>query len=144
MNSATSQLAAFAAGLRFDDIPVSVVRKAEDLLVEFEQHFRDAPIRALCNRVELVFDGEVDAAYPRRWIGKVTVHSTDGGVLHGRVDEPKGDPGNTLSREETTAKAMRLAAFSGAATAARMQASVTALWQVTDWPRVGTLLEQKS
>jgi 2-methylcitrate dehydratase PrpD len=31
------------------------------------------------------------------------------------VDEPKGDPGNTLSREEITAKALRLAAFSGGA-----------------------------
>ena len=45
-------------------------------------------------------DPEVDAAYPARWIGKVTVHTIDGRVLHGRVDEPKGDPGNTLSRAE--------------------------------------------
>ena len=25
---------------------------------------------------------------PRRWIGKVTVHTQDGRTLHGRVDEP--------------------------------------------------------
>jgi hypothetical protein len=59
-------------------------------------------------------DAEVDAAYPRRWIGKVSVLTTDGRTLHGRVEEPKGDPGNTLSREEITAKALRLIAYGGA------------------------------
>ena len=54
---------------------------------------------------------EFDAAYPQRWIGKVTVLSTDGRTLHGRVEETKGDPGNTLSREEITAKAPRLIAY---------------------------------
>ncbi len=80
------------------------------------------------------------AAYPRRWIGKVSVTTQDGRVLQGRVDEPKGDPGNTLSREEITAKALRLAAFSGGATPLEMQAAVDALWGVAQWPRVGALL----
>jgi 2-methylcitrate dehydratase PrpD len=88
-------------------------------------------------------DAEVDAAYPQRWIGKVAVHTLDGRVLHGRVDEPKGDPGNTLSREEISAKALRLAAFSGGATAAEMQASVDALWQIASMPVVGDLLRQR-
>ena len=110
-------------------------------LSEFEQHFLDESTRALCDRVEMVLDAEVDAAYPQRWIGKVTVSTTDGRVLHGRVDEPKGDPGNTLSRDEITAKALRLAAFSGGATAPEMQAAVNALWAVAGWPRVGRLLE---
>jgi 2-methylcitrate dehydratase PrpD len=109
-------------------------------LAEFEQHFLDDTTVALRDRVEMVLDAEVDAAYPQRWIGKVTVSTTDGRVLHGRVDEPKGDPGNTLSREEITAKALRLAAFSGGATPAEMQAAVNALWGVADWPRVGPLL----
>jgi 2-methylcitrate dehydratase PrpD len=85
-------------------------------------------------------DAEVDAAYPKRWIGKVTVHTADGRVLHGRVDEPKGDPGNTLSRDEIHAKALQLAAFSGGATAAEMQAALGRLWAVRAWPRVGQLL----
>lgn len=109
-------------------------------LVEFEQHFNDDLTQALRDRVTMVLDAEVDSAYPRRWIGKVTVHTRDGRVLTGRVDEPKGDPGNTLSRDEITAKAMRLAAFSGGATAAEMQAAVAALWGVAQWPRVGDLL----
>jgi 2-methylcitrate dehydratase PrpD len=109
-------------------------------LSEFAHHFEDEATRHVCDRVEMVLDDEVDTAYPQRWIGKVTVTTTDGRVLHGRVDEPKGDPGNTLSREEITAKALRLAAFSGGANAAEMQAAVDALWGVADWPRVGALL----
>ena len=111
-------------------------------LAEFGQHFQDASTRALCGRVEMVLDSEVDAAYPQRGIGTVTVHTTDGRVLTGRIDEPKGDPGNTLSRAEISAKALRLAAFSGGASSAEMQAAVAGLWGVARWPRVAALLEQ--
>ncbi|HEY0858854.1 MAG TPA: MmgE/PrpD family protein [Albitalea sp.] len=110
-------------------------------LPEFEAHFRDAGTIALRDRVEMVLDPEVDGAYPRRWIGKVTVWTEDGRVLHGRVDEPKGDPGNTLSREEITSKALQLAAFSGGATESEMAGAVERLWQVATWARVGALLE---
>ncbi|MFZ4481855.1 MAG: MmgE/PrpD family protein, partial [Rhodoferax sp.] len=113
-------------------------------LAEFERHFQDPLTVALRDRVEMQLDAEVDRAYPQRWIGKVTAYTGDGRVLHGRVDEPKGDPGNTLSREEITAKALRLAAFSGGATAFEMQSAVGALWQVAAWPRVGPLLERRS
>jgi hypothetical protein len=85
----------------------------------------------------------VDTAYPQRWIGKVTVRTTDGRELHGRVDEPKGDPGNTLSRQEITDKALRLAAFSGGASATAMRSAVDALWQVASWTRVGALLADR-
>jgi 2-methylcitrate dehydratase PrpD len=110
-------------------------------LTEFDQHYRDDLTRRFCERVEMVLDEEVDRAYPQRWIGKVTVHTTDGRMLEGRVDEPKGDPGNTLSRDEITAKALRLAAFSGGASENEMRAAVERLWRVAQWPRVGALLE---
>ena len=109
-------------------------------LVEFDQHFKDDVTTALCKRVEMVLDAEVDAAYPQRWIGKVTVTTTDGRVLQGRVDEPKGDPGNTLSREEITAKAQRLAAFSKGATAAEMTQAIDGLWRIAQTKVVGRLL----
>jgi hypothetical protein len=64
------------------------------------------------------------------------VQTTDGRTLHGRVDEPKGDPGNTLSREEITAKALRLAAYGSQVPAAQVQQAVQQLWQVAQWPRV--------
>jgi 2-methylcitrate dehydratase PrpD len=109
-------------------------------LHEFDQHFLDESTRALRDRVTMELDAEVDAAYPQRWIGKVTVYTTDGRELQGRVDEPKGDPGNTLSRDEITAKALRLAGFSGGASSGEMQAAVDRLWHIAEWPRVGPLL----
>jgi len=109
-------------------------------LSEFDQHFKDELTQILRDKVEMVLDEEVDTAYPQRWIGKVTVHTADGRVLHARVDEPKGDPGNTLSRDEITAKALRLAAHSGGATRAEMTAVVAQLWQVMQWPRVERIL----
>jgi 2-methylcitrate dehydratase PrpD len=106
----------------------------------FDQHFQDVDTVALCDKVEMRLDGEVDTAYPQRWIGKVTLHTHDGRVLHGRVDEPKGDPGNTLTRAEITDKALRLAAYSGGATPVQMQTAVDALWQIAGAERVGVLL----
>ena len=109
-------------------------------LTEFDEQFLAADTVALREKVAMVLDPEVDAAYPQRWIGKVTVQTTDGRSLQGRVDEPKGDPGNTLSREEITAKALRLAVYGGAVSAAQAEAAVQRLWQVQEWPRVARLL----
>ena len=109
-------------------------------LAEFDRHFLSEATRALRDRITMRLDPEVDAAYPRRWIGKVTVHTTDGRQFEGRVDEPKGDPGNTLSREEISAKALRLAAYSQGAAPEEMAQAVERLWQVAQWPVVGRLL----
>lgn len=117
-----------------------VARYGHAGLAEFDAHFQDDATQSLRDRVTMALDAEVDGAYPQRWIGKVTVHTTDGRVLHGRVDEPKGDPGNTLSRDEITAKAQRLAAYSGAATPAEMDVALARLWAVGQAPRVGPLL----
>jgi len=109
-------------------------------LQEFADHFSDAEICALRDRVTMELDPEIDAAYPKRWIGKVTVILKDGRQLHGRVDEPKGDPGNTLSRTEITDKALRLAAFSGGATPLEMTSAIDALWNIRNQTKVGFLL----
>ena len=109
-------------------------------LTEFDQHFNTAKTVAFCNRVSMVLDAEVDTAYPKRWIGKVTVTTNDGRSLQGRVDEPKGDPGNTLSRDEITAKALRLAAYSGGANEAEMRLALNRLWSMAYIKKVGLLL----
>jgi 2-methylcitrate dehydratase PrpD len=109
-------------------------------LAEFQQHFRDPRVVAFCERVRMTQDAEVEAAYPRQWIGKVQVETADGRTLVARVDEPKGDPGNTLSREELEAKALRLAEWSGAATPAEMREAVARVFAICDAPRVGPLM----
>lgn len=108
-------------------------------LTEFEQHYQATPIATLRDKVSMQLDEEVDNAYPARWIGKVTVETTDGRRLEGRVDEPKGDPGNTLSRAEIEHKALRLAEFGDAASQAEMRALCERVWQLADSAVVGKL-----
>ncbi|HEY9068128.1 MAG TPA: MmgE/PrpD family protein, partial [Burkholderiaceae bacterium] len=107
---------------------------------EFEAHWRDRDVLAWRNKVAMALDAEVDAAYPARWIGKVSVLTHDGRTLHARVDEPKGDPGNTLTRDELRAKALRLAAFGGGASAEAANRALDAVWAIAGAPRVPLLL----
>jgi 2-methylcitrate dehydratase PrpD len=110
-------------------------------LAEFDGHYKDAAVTAFHDKVSMVIDAEVDNAYPARWIGKVQVDTMDGRRLEGRVDEPKGDPGNTLARDELEEKATRLALYRDGATAAEMQSVIGWVWSLTLVPRVGTLLD---
>ena len=56
-------------------------------LAEFDAGLDDERVAAFRQRVVMELDPEVDAAYPQRWIGKVTVHTRDGLQLRSRVDE---------------------------------------------------------
>jgi 2-methylcitrate dehydratase PrpD len=103
-------------------------------LAEFESALDDRAVAAFRDKVTMALDPEVDAAYPARWIGKVTVHTTDGRTLHGRVDEPKGDPGNTLSRAELEDKAYQLAEYGGVVSRAEMAAAIEGIWRLADAP----------
>jgi 2-methylcitrate dehydratase PrpD len=108
---------------------------------EFESHWCERDVVAWRDKVQMKLDDEIDRAYPARWIGKVSVTTRDGRVLHARVDEPKGDPGNTLTRDEIEAKALRLARFSDAASDAEMRAVLDIAWRLADAPAVGMLLQ---
>jgi len=107
---------------------------------EFEDHFEDPRVVAFREKVVMVLDPSVDQAYPARWIGKVTVATSDGRILQGRVEEPKGDPGNTLTRQELEEKALRLAQFSGAATAEEMVGVFGRIRELTRTQKVGRFL----
>lgn len=109
-------------------------------LAEFDASFLAPEVVAVRDKVRMALDEEVDSAYPQRWIGKVTVHTTDGRMLTGRVDEPKGDPGNTLSRAEIEEKARRLAAYGAGASEVEMDALIARVWALSDWARVEALL----
>ncbi|MFL6675928.1 MAG: MmgE/PrpD family protein [Massilia sp.] len=109
-------------------------------LNEFDSSYNDPRIAAFRDKVAMELDQEVDQAYPARWIGKVTVQTVDGRTLEGRVDEPKGDPGNTLSRDELEQKALRLAEFADAASATEMRAAFTRIWNLADSASVGSFL----
>lgn len=111
-------------------------------LAEFDQALDDPEIRDFCRRVTMELDPEVDAAYPKRWIGKVTVATRRGLTLEGRVDIPKGDPDNTLSRSEIEDKARRLGSYHNAATPEEIDRMIEKVWNITDEKSVGRFLPQ--
>jgi 2-methylcitrate dehydratase PrpD len=108
---------------------IAVHGKAD--LDAFERHaLSDDRVARFREKVRMERDGEIDAAYPRRWVGKVAVTTLDGRHLEARVEEPKGDPGNTLTKEELEAKALRLAEFRGAASADQMRGCMARIWNI--------------
>ena len=115
------------------------LRNSADL-AGFDGALKDATVANFRDRVTMELDEEVDTAYPQRWIGKVTVKTTDGRSVTGRVDEPKGDPGNTLSRDEIEFKAMRLGTYEGAATEAQVKALIKTVWGIRGQSVLGDIL----
>lgn len=109
-------------------------------LPDFDADFRDPRVVAVSRKVRMQLDAEVDRVYPARWIGKVWVTTTDGRRLEARVDEPKGDPGNTLSRSELEDKAHRLAAYADGASPAEMHRIISRCWNLEREPHVANWL----
>lgn len=100
-------------------------------LTEFhELALTDPAVSAFRDKVSMTLDAEVDGAYPQRWLGRVIVTTVDGRVLHGAIDEPKGDPGNTLNRAELADKFQRLTQFSGARTPAQTAGLIEKVWDL--------------
>lgn len=115
------------------------IRNSADL-AGFDAALKNQEVEAFRDRVSMELDEEVDTAYPQRWIGKVTVTTKDGRVLTGRVDEPKGDPGNSLSRPEIEDKTMRLGTYLGAASEKQVKALIQTVWDIRNQAALGRLL----
>ncbi|WP_325985951.1 MmgE/PrpD family protein [Pseudomonas protegens] len=110
-------------------------------LPEFQRHgLNDPRVAAFRDKVGMQLDPEVDAAYPARWLGRVEVQCVDGRTLHGAIDEPKGDPGNGLSRAELEDKFQRLLQFSGARTPEQGNALIRRVWALRDAADLNSLL----
>jgi 2-methylcitrate dehydratase PrpD len=121
-----------------------IARQGRAGLAEFDAGLDDPGVAAFRGKVEMELDPEVDGAYPQRWIGKVTVYTRDGRKLHGRVDEPKGDPGNTLSRAEIEDKTLSLGRYADAATEQELRGLIDAIWNLEKMEKVGALLPGKA
>jgi 2-methylcitrate dehydratase PrpD len=75
-------------------------------VAEFDRLALTCPdVAAFRDRVTMEHSPEVEAIYPQKWLGRVTVETHDGRRLSGATDDPKGDPGNPLTWEEILAKA---------------------------------------
>ena len=109
-------------------------------LTEFHSHaLSDPRVGEFREKVSMTLDPEVDGAYPARWLGRVEVTTADGRTLHGAIDEPKGDPGNTLSRAELEDKFRRLVQFSAARSDDEAGALIETVWRLRELQRLDAL-----
>lgn len=69
-----------------------------------EERLEERDIKELVRRVVLKRDEELDEGYPARWPAIVEIVTRDGRREEVRVDTPKGDPENPMSREDLAAK----------------------------------------
>jgi len=92
----------------------------------------DANVAAFRDKVSMRLDPEVDGAYPARWLGRVEVLTADGRTLRGAIDEPKGDPGNSLSRMELEDKFRRLLAFAGKRSSDEAGELIARVWRLRE------------
>ncbi|MGE5523767.1 MAG: MmgE/PrpD family protein [Rhodospirillaceae bacterium] len=97
-----------------------------------EEALREPRVRAFHDKVSMVLDPEIDAAYPRRWMGRVSVRTKDGRTLEQRITSPKGDPDNTLTRAELEDKAARLAGYGEGASEQEMRNIIARIWRLHD------------
>jgi 2-methylcitrate dehydratase PrpD len=95
-----------------------------------EPALKDAQVRAFHDKVKMVLDPEIDRAYPRRWMGRVTVKTTDGREIGKRISSPKGDPDNCLTRAELEDKALRLAQHAGGASEPELKKLIARVWNL--------------
>jgi 2-methylcitrate dehydratase PrpD len=74
-----------------------------------DERLEERDIKELVRRVVLKRDDELDEAYPQRWPAVVEIVTRDGRREEVRVDYPKGDPENPMSREDIAGKFRDLA-----------------------------------
>ncbi len=112
-------------------------------LTEFESYFNSEETIAFRNKVSMVLDPEVDSAYPRKWIGKVSVTTQKGKLYKGRVDDPKGDPDNTLSREELEEKMHRLSGYGKRINQDATSRLLVRLWEIEKASKLSRLVPKE-
>lgn len=107
-----------------------VALKRSASLLDFEESaLQDPDVLRFRERISMVLDPNVDEAYPKRWLGRVDVELRDGKAGKGVCDEPKGDPGNTLTRPELEDKLQRLV-FYGKGTDGRARELTLWCWSL--------------
>ena len=102
-------------------------------VAEFNQQaLTDPRLLAIHDKVIMEVDSEIERRYPQSWCAEVMVEMKDGSRFSEYVDTPKGDPGNTLSKEELECKAHSLVAHYEAATGEYLDSVIETIWRLPD------------
>ena len=95
--------------------------------------------RTLAQRIELLPDDEMEAAYPRHYGSRARVELASGEVRESRVLDPHGMPGDPLTESERIEKFTRLA--SGQVGSAQVERTIETVRTLESVPSVRTLSE---
>ncbi|KAL3457692.1 2-methylcitrate dehydratase PrpD [Aspergillus heterothallicus] len=106
-------------------------KKGQAMITDFtEEDLADESIREFQGRVSMVFDQEIDDAFPARWTGRVVVRTKDGREIEERTGFAKGDPEFTLTRAELEAKARSLAKYGGITDGDKVERLIARAWNL--------------
>ena len=126
--------------LRYD-VAVALVDDAA-LVEQFTaERIADPAVTDLASRVDIEVDPEMDAVYPGRYAGIVTVLLADGRRLRKRVDYSKGMPENPMSRDDIHSKDRSLASAAvGDRAAEVLLARLATIFDTHDVAHLGRLI----
>ena len=94
-------------------VAVALVTGSAGLASYSEKTILDEKILELTRKVVIMEDGELTALCPEKRASILTIHLSDGKTQTKRVDYPKGEPENPLTKEELEEKFRELAMFGG-------------------------------
>ena len=97
----------------------------------------DPKLRLLHDKVSMIVDEANDNAYPAQWSARVIVNTKDGQKFEHYVMEPKGDPGNMLTRSELESKFLMLAQLHPAIDHNEATRLIDAVWSMETFADVG-------
>jgi 2-methylcitrate dehydratase PrpD len=116
---------------------VAIVKRRAFVEEYSETGIRDPEVLAMARKVRWEVDAEGERLWPKRYPCQVTIKLKGGRTVTSRVEWPKGDPENAVTRPELREKFMTLASpVLGASRAAR---SHDIIWDVARLPDLGTL-----
>jgi 2-methylcitrate dehydratase PrpD len=98
--------------------------------------YNDPALRALATKVQIQTDAECEAAYPRRFGTRVTLHLANGEVKEALTLDPHGTAADPCSDAELEEKFTRLAAF------APLKVDIAAIVDAVRESRAGTTTRQ--
>ncbi|WP_217282976.1 MmgE/PrpD family protein [Paenibacillus alginolyticus] len=78
---------------------LAFIKKSAGLYDFNEETLWDPSIRGFMNKIEVLTDPEIDAAYPEKWGAQVEVVLCDGQTIVRKTDYPKGDPELPVTEE---------------------------------------------
>ena len=94
-------------------VAVALVTGSAGLASYSDKTISDNKILELTRKVTVLEDEELTALCPEKRASILTIHLSDGKTLIKRVDYPKGEPENPLTKEELEEKFRELAMYGG-------------------------------